>query len=145
MSERAEYLLHKPWATADLCCPCNARANAQRDTQCNNQCCYAIECVQMQMPLTIMMTVIATIIVTCQHTYKTTAPSQLNRLQQATISWYWHNRSWGQTVVGQQDDRFIQQLSLLLAHTPKVTACATVPTNASDATWTTIIVNAFLS
>ena len=46
--------------------------------------------------LTITMTLITTIIVTCQHTHKTTAPLQLNRLQQATISWYWHSRSWSQ-------------------------------------------------
>ncbi len=99
-----------------------------------------------QSHLTITMTVIATIIVTCQHTHETTAPLQLNRLQQATISWYWHSKSWSQTVVGQQDDRFIQRLPFLLAHMPKkVTACAAVPMNASDATLTTIIVNAFLS
>ncbi len=73
-----------------------------------------------QCHLTITMTVFATIIVTCQHTHKTTAPLQLNRLQQATISWYWRSRSWSQTVVGQRDDRFIQQLSLLLAHMQKM-------------------------
>ena len=67
-----------------------------------------------QCHLTITVTVIATRIVMCQHTHKTTAPLQLNRLQQATISWYWCSRSWSQAVVGQQDDRFIQQLPLLL-------------------------------
>ncbi len=72
-----------------------------------------------QCHLTIAMTVIATIIVTCQHTHKTTAPLQLNRLQQATISWYRRSRSWSQAVVGQQGDRFIQQLPLLLAHMAK--------------------------
>jgi hypothetical protein len=72
-----------------------------------------------QCHLTIMMTVVAIIIVICQHTHKTIAPLQLNRLQQATISWYWHSKSWSQTVVGQQEDRFIQQLLLLLAHMPK--------------------------
>jgi hypothetical protein len=74
---------------------------------------------ERQCHLMIMMTVIATIIVTCQHTHKTTVPLQLNRLQQATISWYWRSRSWSQTVIGQQDDRFIQQLPLLLEHMPK--------------------------
>ncbi len=72
-----------------------------------------------QCHLTIMMTVIATIIVTCQHTHKTTASLQLNRLQQAIICWYWSSKSWSQTVVGQPDDRFIQQLPLLFAHMPK--------------------------
>ncbi len=69
--------------------------------------------------LTIMMTVIATIIVTSQHMHKTTAQLQLNRLQQATIVWYWCSRSWSQTVVGQPDDRFTHQLPFLLAHMPK--------------------------
>ncbi len=72
-----------------------------------------------QCHLMIMMTMIATIIVMCQHTHKTTAPFQLNRLQQATINWYWRSKSWSQTFVGQQDDRFIQQLPLLLEHMPK--------------------------
>ncbi len=72
-----------------------------------------------QCNLTITMTLIATIIVTCPHMHKTTAPLQLNRLQKATISWYWRSKSWNQTVVGQQDDRFIQQLPLLLVHMPK--------------------------
>ncbi len=67
-----------------------------------------------QCHLTITMTVIATMTVTCQHTHKTTDPMQLNRLQQATM--------------------------LILT----VTACTTVPTNASDAMWTTIIENALL-
>ena len=42
-----------------------------------------------QWHLTITMPVIGTIIVMCQHMHKTTDPLQLNRLQQATISWYW--------------------------------------------------------
>ncbi len=72
-----------------------------------------------QCHLTITMTMIATKIVTCQHTHKTTAPLQLNRLQQSTISWYGCSSSWSQTVVDQQNDRFIQQLSLYLAQMPK--------------------------
>ncbi len=72
-----------------------------------------------QYHLMIMMTMIATMIVMCQHLHKTTAPLQLNRLQQSTMSWYWHSRSWSQTVAGQRDDGFIQQLALLLEHMPK--------------------------
>ncbi len=72
-----------------------------------------------QCHLTITMPVTATIIVTCQHMCKTTVPLQLNRLQQSTFSWYWRSRSWSQTAVGQQDDRIIQQLPVLLAHMPK--------------------------
>ncbi len=51
MSEGADDLWHKTSATADLCCPCQARASTQRDPQCKDQNCYAIECIQMQMPL----------------------------------------------------------------------------------------------
>ncbi len=51
MSECAEDLQHKPCATADLCRPCHARANAQRDTQHNDQRFYAIECIQAPMQL----------------------------------------------------------------------------------------------
>ncbi len=69
----------------------------------------AIECIQMPMPLDDHDDRDCTIIVTWQHTHKTTAPLQLNRLQQATIIWYLRSRSWSQTVVGQQDNRFIQQ------------------------------------
>ncbi len=92
-----------------------------------------------QCHLMITLTVIATIIVMCQHMHKTTAPVQLSRLQQATISWYWCSKSWSQTVVGQTNSTFT------CAYAKKVTACATVPTNAWDAMWRAIIVNAFLS
>ncbi len=51
MAERAEDLRYKPCATADLCYPCHTRANAQRDTQCNDQRCYANECILTPMPL----------------------------------------------------------------------------------------------
>ncbi len=51
MSEGAEDLWHKTCATADLRHPCHTRAIAQHYTQCNDQCCYAIECVQMPMAL----------------------------------------------------------------------------------------------
>ena len=45
MSEHAEDLQYKPCATVDLSRPCHTRSNAQCDTQRNNQCCYAIECI----------------------------------------------------------------------------------------------------
>ncbi len=119
MLERAEDLQHKPCATADLHCLVmqeqmpnmtpNALINVTRPLNASKCQCH----------LTITMAMIPTIIVMWQHMHKTIAPLQLNRLQQATISWYWRSRSWSQTVVGQQDDRFIQQLPLLLAHMPK--------------------------
>ncbi len=56
-----------------------------------------------QCHLMIRMTVIATIIMTCWYARKTTAPFQLNRLQQWTISWYWCSWSWSQPADGQQD------------------------------------------
>ncbi len=95
--------------------------------------------------LTIMMTRIATIIMMLQYSCKTTAPLQPNRLQQSTISWQGCRRSWSQTVVGQQDERFIQKNHFYLGICPKVIACSTVPTNASDTMWETINANAFLS
>ncbi len=87
MSERAEDLQHKPTATADLHPHCHTRANTQHDTQCNNQCCYAIECIYMPMPIDVHND--RDCHNNCDVSTHTqfTAPLQLNRLQQSTISW----------------------------------------------------------
>jgi hypothetical protein len=50
MSEGAKDLWHKTCNTTGLHLPCHARANAQPDIQRNSQR-YAIECIQMAMPL----------------------------------------------------------------------------------------------
>ncbi len=86
MSEGAEDLRYKPCATADLRHPCQQEQmpNVTPNTMINVV--MPLNVSKRQCHLMIMMTVIATIIVTCQHTHKTTDPLQLNRLQQATIS-----------------------------------------------------------
>jgi hypothetical protein len=91
------------------------------------------------------MTVVATIIVTCQHTHKTTAKLQLNRLQQATIVDIEAVGAEAKLVLASKMMDSSNNFHFYLRICQKVTACATVPTNASDATWMTIIVNAFLS
>jgi hypothetical protein len=138
MSECAEDLWYKPYATADLHCPCHTKANAQGDIQHNNERCWPLNVTKRQCHLTITMTMIATIIVTCQHTHKTIAPLQLNRLEQAIII---EAKMLLASKMIDSSNKFYFHLRIC----QKVIACVTVPANASDATWTTIIVNAFLS
>jgi hypothetical protein len=73
MSECAQDLRHKPCATADLHCPCQARANAQCDPNATINVVRPLNASKHQYHLTIMMIVIAIIIVMCQHVHKTTA------------------------------------------------------------------------
>jgi hypothetical protein len=139
ISERAEDLRHKPCTTANLRCLVmqgqmpnttpNTRINVIRPLNASKHQCH----------LTIMMTVIATKIVTCQHTHKTTVPLQLNRLQIDAVG------AEAKLLLASKMIDSSNNFHFYLHICQKVTACATVPTNASDATWTTIIVNAFLS
>ncbi len=145
VSEGAEDLWHKPCDTADLHHRCHARANAQCDPNIMINVGRPLNASKRQCHLMITMTVIATIIVMCQH--------MCNLLPHC--NWIECNiQLWvDRDAVGAKAKLLLASKMLdssnnfhfYLGICQKVTACATVPTNASDATWTTIIVNAFLS
>ena len=89
MSEHVEDLWHKPCATTGLSCPCHTRVKPNVTPNATINVDMSLNASKCQRHLTITRTMIATIILMCQHMHKTTDLLQLNRLQQATISWYW--------------------------------------------------------
>ena len=71
MSEHAEDLRYKPCATVDLSSPCRTRAKPNMTSNATINVVMQLNVSKRQCPSTITITVIATIIVLCQHTRKT--------------------------------------------------------------------------
>ena len=71
MSEHAEDLRYKPCATVDLSCPCHTPAKPNVTSNATINVVKPLNVPKHQCHSMITMTVIATIIVMCQHTRKT--------------------------------------------------------------------------
>jgi hypothetical protein len=71
MSKHAEDLRYKPCATVDLSSPCRTRAKPNMTSNATINVVMQLNASKRQCPSTITITVIATIIVSCQHTHRT--------------------------------------------------------------------------